>query len=233
MPKPRKYTVRKPVSVKKVDQSQDKEIAKIKKTIKAIEPEIKVAHTQVAATLFDSSIPRIFTINGLIKGTGVNNRVGNKVRAKKAELSFQVYANAPTLLFDTLVRVMVVKEKTSLGSPLALNQLLGSSTPLTYFLQNYQTRDVSRYTIIKDTVFGIGPVSHASAAATTPLAQYPSIRDYKVTIPLNLVVDHARGNVGDVTDIDTNGLFIVFITDVATVSALTVRGEINYHFMDS
>lgn len=228
-----KRGAKKPIAAKAIDQTQNKEIAKIKKTIKAIEPEIKVAHTTIAATLFDNSLPRIFTLNGLTKGTNVNQRLGNKVRAKKLELSFQVYANAPTLLFDTLVRVMVVREKTSLGSLVSLSGLLGSATPLTYFVQNYQTRDTSRYHILKDTVFGIGPVSHATAAGTTPTPQYPSIRDYKVSVPLNLVVDHARGNVGDVTDIDTNGLFIIFITDVATVSALSVRGEYNYMFMDS
>lgn len=231
MPKNRKYT-KKPLATKKVDQSQDKEIAKIKKTIKAIEPEIKCFHGVYGAVNMDAATPRIFTLNGLVKGTNVNNRLGNKVRAKKLEISFQIYANS-ALIHDTLVRVMVVKEKTTLGSEIALAQLLGTAAPLTYAVRNYQTRDVSRFQVLRDTVLGIGPVSHPSAVGTVPLPQYPSLRDYKVNIPLNVMIDYARGNTGTFQDIDTNGIFIIFITDVFTVSSIAVRGECNYLFMDA
>jgi len=222
----------KPMATKKVDQSQNKEIKKIQKTLKAIEPEVKCRHNIIGQQNFDQAAPKIFTLNGLIKGTNIDNRLGNVVRGRKLEIRLQVFANA-TMPYDTYARVLVVKEKTTLGSQVSLSQLLGSATPFSFSVRNYQTRDPDRYQIIKDVTKHVGVVSHLAAAATVPLANAPHNQDFMFTINLNTVVNHARGNAGTEADIDTNGYFLVVITDQPTVNSLALRGEFNYHYTDA
>lgn len=226
---------RKPVATKKVDQEQNKQIVALKKKVKTLEPEVQVKHIAQGIISFDQANPKVYTMNGLAKGDNVDNRAGNMVKAKKLQISMQLFANSGTLLFDTLIRVLLIKESTALGSALSLSQVFGSTTPLSYFVQNHQTRDQKRYTILKDVTVGIGPVNtsvNGAGVSTVALQGYPSIRDIKWSVPLNTNVNHSRGNAGTEADIETNSYSLVFITDVSTLNAVAHRFEANYFFQD-
>jgi len=219
-----------------VDKRQDLEIKKLKRKVKTAGPETFVRHINQGLISFDQANPKVYCLNGLTKGDNVDNRDGNLVHAKRLEISLQLFANSTVLLFDTLVRVMLVRESTTLGSAISLSQLLASATPLTYALRNYQTRDQKRYKIIKDVTVGIGPVNtsiNGAGVSTVALQGYPSIRDIKWSVPLNASVNHSRGNAGTEADIETNGYFLIFITDVSTVNSVAHRFECNYHFTDN
>lgn len=240
---PRKPVVRwkhlvaksKATATKEVDKQQNTEIKKLKKQVKSLQGEKLCKHITQGLISFDQASPKIYTLNGLLKGDDIDKRSGNMVKAKRLEISGQIFANSPTLLFDTLIRIMVVKESSALGSSVSLAQLFGTSTPLTYAIRNMQTRDQERYTILKDIVCGIGPVStsvNGAGVSTVALQGYPSIKDFYFDIPLNVNVNHARGNAGTEADIETNAYFLVFITDVSTVNAVAHRFDCNYEFYD-
>lgn len=233
----KKY-VKKAVATKKIDQEQDKEIKSLKRKVNEIEKstEEHVRHVQVAQTTFDRAQPFVYCLNGLAQGTGVATRSGNLVKAKRIDVRIQLFANAPTLTFDTLVRVMLVREKTTLGSMLSITQFLGVGNPFTYACRNYQNRDQDRYKVIKDVVVGLGPVSTAingTGISTFAHQGYPSIRDLHFDCPLNVNVNHSRSNLGTQADIENYGYFLLFFTDVDTVNAVSHRFDYNYHFTDA
>lgn len=217
------------------DQKQDKDLKIIKKKIKAIEPELKCRHFTLGATTFDNGVPIIWTINGLLKGTNVDNRLGNFVRAKSFDINLQVYANT-TLQHDTICRVMIVKESTCLGSPISLLQLLGSATPLTYSVRNLQNRDANRFTIIKDKLMPIGVVStsqNGAGVTVVPHSNTTHIKNMHFTIKRNELCNHARGNASTEADIETNAFYLIVFTDVTTVNCLSARAQVNYRYTDA
>jgi hypothetical protein len=173
----------------------------------------------VATTALTNAVPYVACLNVMGEGSDETQRVGDRGYMKWLKMNLVLLANA-TLLLPTVVRVMIVKEKTTLGSALAPIQFLqGGGTPVTTSQRNYTTRDHSRYKIYYDESFTVCPPS--SPAATIGNMALPSqMMAMHKQIPLGFMTDYSRGSAGTVADIDTNGLSILIFTDNGVANAV-------------
>lgn len=159
-------------------------------------------------------------LNPLSQGTSESNRVGDKARMR--HLMLKVYfGSASALTTPTSVQVLVVREKTTLGSALSPSQFFDSSTPSpTNWQRNVLTRDPDRFVTLYDSGFRVLGLSEFSNATLNKDFSSPSIMQCLCDIPLDFVTDYSRGNAGTVADIDTNGLNMVVITSNTTANGV-------------
>lgn len=159
-------------------------------------------------------------LNPLSQGTSESNRVGDKARMR--HLMLKVYVgSASALTTPTSVQVLVVREKTTLGSALSPSQYFDSVTPSpTNWQRNVLTRDPDRFVTLYDSGFRVLGLSEFSSASLNKDFSSPSIMQFMCDIPLDFVTDYSRGNAGTVADIDTNGLNMVVITSNTTANGV-------------
>lgn len=166
-------------------------------------------------------------LNIMNQGTNeVNNRIGAKANFHFVNIKMRI-AIVPGTWPATQggdVRILLVKEKTTLGSLISLTQYFIDSTgPYTYSQRNYSDRDSNRFHCYYDKTFKIGVGDNTKD-------QLFHVNIYK---KLNFSTNYSRNNLGTVQDIDTNGLSIIVITNQTTSSALNVNWEYVMGFTDA
>lgn len=171
-------------------------------------------------------------LNPLSQGTSESNRIGDKARMR--HLTLKVYVgSASALTVPTTVQVLVVREKTTLGSALSPTQYFDSSTPSpTNWQRNVLTRDPDRYVTLYDSGFKVLGLSEFSSAALNKDFSSPSLMQMMCDIPLDFVTDYSRGNAGTVNDIDTNGLNMVVFTSNTTANGVFVNYSYTLDYSD-
>lgn len=181
-----------------------------------------------------SAAPKILHLNARSQGTDETNRIGDLCRMKELVLNMAVQGEAGTAaLTSSLVRVMIVQEKTALGSAVSLAQLFNSATPNPYDTRNVTTRDDSRYIVHYDELFHLGPATCMAVGGIQYSNAIPASKIICINKTLNFVTDYSRNNNGDITDIDTNSLYLIVITDNTVASAVTVNGSWMLKFLDA
>lgn len=222
----------------KIDKQQEKEIKALVKAVTAIKPEMKYKTTAGTSVTVTASLrvaaPTTTVLNGLVQGTTNVSRIGEKVNFKTIDLRFRLITNS-TLTTEASVRIMLVKERTALGSAPSLQGILGSATPNTWSTRNVTDRDPNRYHIYYDKVFYMSPGSwslNGTGTSTFYNPARPSIILGSIVKKLDFVTDYSRSNAGDETDMDANCLALVAITDHGVASAMTLSYEMNLGFQD-
>lgn len=165
------------------------------------------------------SSPLVVLLNGITEGSDETNRIGDRMKFKWNDIRLQVYATN-NLLASGSFRVMVVREKTALGSALAPAQFLQSATPNTTAQRNVTTRDHTRYVVYYDETFLLFPA--VSSAASPINVSGPDEYNIRIQTPLNFITDFSRGNAGTIADIDTNSLYLLVFTDINTASSVNL-----------
>lgn len=180
---------------------------------------IQLSTTNLTTNLVNST-PQISALNLLSQGTGESNRIGDKARMRHINLKMY-FGSTSSLTVPTTVQVMVVREKTALGSALSPSQFFDSATPSPVAWQrNVLTRDPDRYIVNYDSKFKVLGLSEFSSASLNKDFSTPSICQFECDIPLDFVTDYSRGNAGTVNDIDTNALNLVVFTSNTTANAI-------------
>lgn len=203
-------------------------VKKIEKELIDQRPEVKFIQPSSPLQFLGLSQtnPLNYTVNVMTQGTDeVNNRLGAKARFIffQARLRFGISTvNWPTNQGGE-VRVLLVKEKTALGSALSLTQFfIDTPNPYTYSLRNYTSRDSRRFKCYYDRTFRIGVGDNTKD-------QVLNVEIYK---KLNFMTNFSRNNLGTVQDIDTNSLSLICITNNTTASALNINWEYVMGFVD-
>lgn len=182
-----------------------------------------VQNSSTAAGIVNST-PSVVTLNVLAEGTGENNvRIGDRAHFKMLRLR-ALFASSSTLTATTMIRLLVVKETTTLGSALGVSQYFNTASPTTQSLRNYTSRDNNRFTTYFDESRGLGLLSSPLATAFQNFS-FPNLQLFTMDIPLNFTTDYSRGSAGTVADIDTNGLSLILIAETSTASAVNVYYE--------
>lgn len=220
-------------------------LKKVEKKVNELYNEIE---TKVLGTLSDASgvieissigitnaVPTVLLLNGMARGTAQSNRIGEKVKFTGLEMGLQFYSTS-SMISQWQVRVMLVREKTALGSLASLSGLFGDATPAPHYTRNYATRDAERYSVLWDRSFVISPYASSLNGAGTSNnynTSTPSTKRYMIKKKLNFITNYARGDTGTVTDIETNTFQLIVFTDGSTSNALDMYGTYNLFFRDA
>lgn len=194
---------KKPMAKNAKDLDQDKRISRINKRLTkfaSTTTEQGLLETRIITVTPIYSLPLIYPLNIMPKGSGNSERNGDTAYMRYLEMRFQIRCNNSSFFENQAIRVMIVREKTCLGSTLSLTSFLDTNTPYTFDLPNKQDVDPKRYKIYYDRTF--------DASGQTQFTRNVSIRR-----KLGFKTNYSRGNAGDITDIDTNGLFLILISD--------------------
>jgi hypothetical protein len=186
-----------------------------------------------------ASTPGFGCLNAVAQGTTENTRIGRLLKHKWTDLAYTLEfvktLDAGTGIGTSTCRVFVLADVQSEG---------GNFTPGAFFLDasNYYpisqrdrtNRNASRYQVLYDSgVLAIGAAYNGTASNSAPGTGLPSLITHSVHIPLNFESDYSRGNAGTYTDIDTNALWVVAVTDNSVANQLLFNYTYTTCFNDS
>jgi hypothetical protein len=191
-----------------------------------------VSNNTLSTTLQNAS-PIVQVINVLSQGTSDTTRLGDKSRMKHMNLKIN-FGSTSGLTTASTVRVLLVREKTTLGSALSPAQYFDSATPApATFQRNVTTRDPSRFITLYDSGTKIiSPAQYLVAGPCVNMAT-PNLICLEQDMGLDFITDYSRANGGTVSDIDTNGLNLVIFTANTTASAIFVLASWTIDFTDN
>lgn len=211
---------------KQATSGASKVVNKLKKDVKILKQNdvknYKVKHqspSSLSASITNVA-PVIFCLNNMTQGTDETNRIGAKVKMIHLEMNLHLYRVSTLSNIPVLVRVMLVREITTLGSLLSLSQLMNSATPPPYDVRNNTTRDAKRFKVLSDKTFVMGPKVNSTASTFHYNGNGPMNKIIKWNKKLNFMTNYIRGNTGTVSDIDTNALHLIIFTDSTVASDL-------------
>jgi len=169
------------------------------------------------STTLTYSSPMVTFLNPLIKGTGhLGERIGDMAKFSYLTLNVNIHRTTLSAVEPRLYRVLVIKETSSLGSMLSLSGYFNSATPYVIDVKNVSNRDKRRYQTYYDRTFLVGPNANVTGGIANPVhlnsTGSPDI-SIRIRKKLSFTTSYARGNSGGISDVDTNGLFLVVITD--------------------
>jgi len=168
-------------------------------------------------------------LNGIAVGTGINQRIGKKVKCDsiyiRGRISLDVMQNAAAVSTTTApaqqVRMILFWDSQSNGTTPAVTDLLKAADPSAQL--NLDNRD--RFKILKDKVFAFGVGNFFSSVGYSGVG--PVIANIKVFKKLNL--DTFYGTTGaNAADVQTGGLWLFFLGDFTagtsdSIAELTTR----------
>ena len=151
-------------------------------------------------------------INAVAVGDGEGQRTGNSILMKYAYLYFNMARNASSTASTDFVRVVCVVDKEQVGDTApGYDAVYESQAPLAMI----NKLNVGRFSILYDKTFNL--------TANTPAITI------KEMVPLNI---HARFNGSASTDIEKNGVYIMFIGTNGT-NVPTFQGNVRLAYYDN
>lgn len=226
----KKYYGKKRTNTKRAytNKKQTKAIASLQNQIDKFKPELKYVATGPINVTISNSAPSVSLLNGLTKGTDqTNNRIGDQVRMSFVNLRINLRMDPLTIIPSTTpaaysCRILIVKEKTTLGSTISLTQFFNTATPYTYSQRNVSTRDPKRFKTYYDKVFMVGNYGGNKEEI-----------NIKINKRLGFKTDYSRNNTGTVSDIDTNGLFLIVLTNYTGATGINFSADQLTGFYDA
>lgn len=167
------------------------------------------------------------TLVGMVQGVTQSTRIGRKITVKNILLRGHVTKPQTTVLSLTedWVRVIVYQDTQTNGAAATVAGILQTADEKSY--QNLE--NVQRYNILKDWYVHINSqnvlVDTTGAAYIVPVASSQKIKlNKKCTIPIY----YNTGNNGDVTDITSNNIGVMAISQNASLSFMEATVRIRY-----
>ena len=206
-----------PVSTKQAERNLAQEVTRLKKLVKGISPELKYLDVTLSALNVTDTSGAVQSLNTLAQGDGIGDRTGNKVRYKSIQIDFQIDTAGGSLgalpLASEASRMYVIQDKQQVSDTAPAPSDMFENPALVYSPRLNKVNQ-GRFKILFDS----GPVSHAMIASQfTPVATLtafpPTDRPHRgfyrrFDIPVTF-----NGTAS--TDIQKNGLYAVWLTNVA------------------
>lgn len=167
--------------------------------------------------------PIQYLVNGMLQGVDNGARIGDEVKFLEIDMILKLWTTSSAMDNSTTqsraMRVILVREKPCLGVALSFGSLFDTSNPPTYSLYNHVDRDFkNRFYILFDKTYIIDGLNFEKNIAFSKKLRFKS--------------SYARGQAGDITDIDTNSLYLVVLTDLDDANKQYAVGEINLFYTD-
>lgn len=177
-----------------------------------INVEFKSKDTSISITPSTTGI--ITTLNGLARGDTLDTREGRQVRWKSLEYDCEFYIN-PSSVNSNFVRTMFVIDKQPNAAAPGIGAILDSVSTVSQ--RNLDNR--KRFVILYDKVIQLNVDSKDQAR-----------RHWYKALDMKTVYDSS--NNGDITDITTNSIYFVALSNVAAVLP-TLTGNVRLRFIDN
>jgi len=221
----KKYTKSKRTTKKAAPKTKAKLDTEIKKVVKGMaETKYNMTNAVINTTNITSSTPITQLLNGVAQGVTDVTRIGSTIDAKSIDIRLQFYnafAFTATSNFCTLVRVMLVREKPALGSPIQLASLMAMPTAIPVSPLNYSARAIKdRYYILYDKCFTVGNQNVNNGQV------FVHIKNLKFKT-------YYRGVGAAFSDIDQNNLSLLIFTDNGQTNALNMNLGYVFEYVDS
>jgi hypothetical protein len=153
---------------------------------------------------------------------------------KWLDLDMQIYATHASTA--PAVRIYVVVESTALGSLSTAAQFFVDNTNFAVTSQRDRTnRDASRWLVLYDSkIIRLGTTPYSSGLSNVAwTGQNPLEYDISIHLKLDgITTDYSRGNAGTVSDIDTNAIHLIVVTDDTNAANVNVIGGFTLCFND-
>lgn len=191
-------------------------------------PEKKFKDTVVETSVRDTGA--IALLNGLTQGTTVLTRIGNQILIKKIHLKFYIegalFAQTPTIAMG-VVRILLLWDKQPNGALPALSDILQSTTNTTSITSSMDLDTVQRFNVLWDKRF-----TYANQVTNVPFSEGNQYHEYFVRT--NLKTTYAAASAGDITDIRTGALLLVYVSDsAAAANDPVVSGYVRIRYTDN
>jgi hypothetical protein len=144
-----------------------------------------------------TSTPTFVLLNGMAIGDTSITRTGQSIKMDRLDLRFYMTGNITAV--QTVSRIIVVLDKQCNGAIFSATSLLNAATAVSPYTVGGQ----NRFVILYDQTYAL------STAGPLNMVQC-------LTLPANQHVEYNTGTAGDITDINTNSLYLLFLSDQAT-----------------
>lgn len=181
--------------------------------------ELNFVDTALSAVVLDST-GAVTLLNGMAQGTTASTRIGRKITMKSFQIQARAQANAATTMSDC--RVALVYDMQSNGAAPAITDIYDSASPTA--LRNVSNSQRFRVLWVwEDAV--IGNLTTPSTGKETLIVNH--YRRFDLPVQFN------AGSAGTVGDIQTGGLFLVTVGQVAPgTSAAALNGTVRIRYSD-
>lgn len=186
--------------------------------------EDKQAGAPLAVVNMDN-IAQTLLINGITLGTQQGQRVGNRIRLKRAvgRVNFSQSGAAATLAPNS-VRLLVVLDKQPNGAAPSYTQLFTNTTAGEEYLSAINVDGEKRYKVLYDKLFTLQV--HGGSTNT------PEEKTVRINIPLHKVITVYNGTGSTVAAVNTNALHFMYLSDTSSAAAnpvvISAQWEIRY-----
>ncbi len=194
-------------------------LRKVKKDIKWLKKNIEFKFKDLTVTNQDASnAPTLLLLNGVANGPLVVERTGDELTARRIVIRGKI-ENTNGTPVDTIVRIILFRERRVNGVVPVLGDVL-AATGTAAVLSWRNMDDKNNIKVMFDTTFTMDTTQH-------------SLIPFKLIYKLNHQTLYSGVGTG-VSSIQTNGLFLVVISEVAAgANAPTVDFTSRYSFVDS
>lgn len=166
------------------------------------------------STAYVSSVTesgQIILLNGLLQGTSTSTRVGQKIKMKSVYLKMLAYgptAVATPTIPGVFIRTMIVWDAQPNGATFTLADLLENDAVAVVAVSPLNMANTARFKVLYDQTKFL----QTQQAGTAEVAGSPLVAFYDQTFQkMDLEVSYANTNNGNIQDIRTGALFLVFI----------------------
>jgi len=183
-------------------------------------PEKKYIDQSNIAVAMDET-PVVVLLNGLSLGTSATSRVGQNICMKSFHLKFTLRgpANTTTVgnVASVMTRVMVVLDLQPNGVLASGSDILEDTTPGIGIVSPIYMANAMRFKVLFDRRYEVQ--NNFTPTAGSQFNTINSLRYDEIFEKMNHYVQYADSNNGDITDIKTGALLLVFMSETAIVGS--------------
>jgi len=167
--------------------------------------------------------PVFILLNGMSAGTQENSRIGRLVKNKWLDIDVEFAVGPNSTMLDASVRFFIVVDTACNGAVFSQNAFFVDATNVYPYSQRDRTNaNAQRFCVLYDSKpFALGnPRYGGTAGQFCAGAGQPTVRIFSQHIPLNFSTDYSLANNGNITDIQSNSLYFLAVSDDTTNNVL-------------
>lgn len=188
-------------------------------------PEVKYTEVQFDSAM--SNAGQIQLLNGCVEGTAITNRIGQKIELTSVSVDFQLAGATLTTAQGfpyagvDAVRVALVYDRQPNGAALTYANVFNNNNVEQAPLSKRNMNFTDRFEVLKSQLYRIDTASNISITDSWYISTKHDVR-------------YGGSNNGDITDIETGSLYLIFADQgtVTTGTPLHIIGSVRCRFHD-
>jgi len=236
-PKYRKRTTR-----KRKYGSKGLTLKKVNQKVKKMQSDVELKYTDTQFGVNVTTAGQLFLLNGIPRGDSQAGRIGSQVHNTSIQGRFRIRTNIANITAPTTLRMIIFWDRQANGlipqigsDPFATSDpaLLDIRIVQAVSYAPFQRETSDRFRVLYDKLFTINPPMQREVTPATGLIASTFLYETngKVKIPLSRTTKYdTAGNL--VADINTNSLYVCFITEL-NANGPNVYGGFRLYYKDA